>query len=55
MTARIAIANIQLAVNAMTNPAMIVAMFCTIRAKLSPTRFLTVDASVDSLAPMAPL
>ena len=53
--ARIIKARIQLAVKAITRPAMIVDMFCTMRAKVSPTRLLTVEASVDNLAPTAPL
>lgn len=39
----------------MTIPAMTVAIFCTTWAKASPTRLRTVEASVDNLAPTAPL
>lgn len=48
-------ASSQLAVNDMTSPAITVAMFWTTWAKASPTRLLTVEASVDNLAPTAPL
>ena len=48
-------ANIQLAVNAMISPAVMVAMFWTTKANASPTSPLTVAASVDNLAPIAPL
>lgn len=54
-TARTTKDKIQLAENAITRPAAIVAMFCTIRAKVSPTRVLTVEASVDNLELTAPL
>ena len=39
----------------MINPAVMVAMFWTTKAKASPTSPLTVAASVDNLAPIAPL
>lgn len=48
-------ANIQLAENAMISPAVMVATFWTTKAKASPTSPLTVAASVDNLAPIAPL
>jgi len=48
-------ARIQLAVNDITRPAAIVDKFCTMRANVSPTRLFTVEASVDNLAPTAPL
>lgn len=54
-TAKIMKANIQLAVKAMTSPAVIVAMFWTISAEASPTMLRIVEASVDSLAPIAAL
>ena len=38
-----------------TRPAIIVDMFCTMRAKVSPTRLPTIKVSVDNLAPTAPL
>lgn len=48
-------ASFQLAVKAMMIPAANVAKFWTANPKASPTRLLTVDASLDSLAPIAPL
>lgn len=54
-TARTMNANIQLAMNAMTNAAMTVAIFWTNSASASPTRIFTVEASEDNLAPIAPL
>ena len=53
--ATIASASIQLAVNAIISAAVTVAIFWIIKAKESPTRLLTVEASVDNLAPTAPL
>lgn len=54
-TARTTRASIQFAVKAIIKPAVTVAMFCTINANASPTKLLTVVASVDNLAPIAPL
>lgn len=39
----------------MTSPAAIVAKFWIIRPKASPTTLRTAEASVDNLAPTAPL
>lgn len=48
-------ANIQLATNAITKPAVTFVILSTIKAKASPTRLFTVEASVDNRAPIAPL
>lgn len=53
-TAKVIKASFQ-AVKAMTSPAAIVAMFWIIRPKASPTTLRTAEASVDNLAPTAPL
>jgi hypothetical protein len=47
--------NIQLAENAITKADKIVDIFWTIKDRESPTSLLTVEASVDNLAPIAPL
>lgn len=48
-------ASFQLAVKAMMIPAAKVDKFWTANPKASPTRLLTVDASLDNRAPIAPL
>lgn len=48
-------AKIQFAVNAMIRAAIIVVVFWTIRTSASPTRLLTLEASVNNLALTAPL
>lgn len=48
-------ASLQSAENAMTNPVVNEAMDCTIRAKLSPAKRRTFNASTESLVPSAPL
>lgn len=48
-------ARIQLAIRAITIPVATVEMFWTIVANASPAKFRIVEASLDSLAPIAPL
>ena len=48
-------ASLQSATKAMTNPVVNEAIDCTIRAKLSPTKRWTFNASTESRVPSAPL
>jgi hypothetical protein len=48
-------ASLQSAAKAMTNPVVNVAIDCIIRAKLSPAKRRTFNASTESLVPSAPL
>lgn len=47
--------SLQSATKAMTNPVVNEAIDCTIRAKLSPTKRRTFNASTESRVPSAPL